>query len=425
MKALFFAIGSRGDAEPFLSIANILRQQGWEIVCIFPEQLRELAEEEGYRFYGFNREFMDIFIKGEQGRMITGGEGSVFKNIRMMLGMMKTILRLTREINQLQADVIRQEQPDYVFYHFKCVYPLLWGMKNKDRSIMVSPFPCTVHAVNDHSIIGFRGGGNYGTFLNRFTYAWQNFFKSVVFYFISKRFRQDFQGIKMNPLSIRRAMVYQEKTIYPLSPTLFPKPAHWHNRIKVIGHFERPKIQHYTPDETLLRFLEQYKKVLFISFGSISHPKPEVKTGHILHVLEKHQIPTIINTSWGGLVKPETYPAHFHFVERIPYDWIFPKVYAVVHHGGAGTTHSALRFGCASLVIPHFIDQFFWAKKVVDLGAGPKGMSIRELREDSFEKAVLEVWNNKVYKEKAEWVAERIQKEGDVEGLMELVFAGS
>ena len=107
--------------------------------------------------------------------MITGGEGSTLSSIRMMLGMMKTILRLTREITDMQYDITEQEEPDYIFYHFKCVYPLIWGLKNKGRSIMVSPFPCTVHSVQDHSIIGFKGGGNYGSFLNRFTYAWQNF----------------------------------------------------------------------------------------------------------------------------------------------------------------------------------------------------------------------------------------------------------
>ena len=95
----------------------------------------------------------------------------------------------------------------------------------------------------------------------------------------------------------------------------------------------------------------------------------------------------------------------------------------MIHHGGAGTTHSALRFGCASLIIPHFIDQFFWAKKVVGLGAGPKGVSIKQLNAENFEPILLELWNNKAYKQKAEWTAAQLSQEGDIEGLMELILS--
>lgn len=41
----------------------------------------------------------------------------------------------------------------------------------------------------------------------------------------------------------------------------------------------------------------------------------------------------------------------------IPFDWLFPRVRAVVHHGGSGTTHSALRCGRKQLIIPHLADQ--------------------------------------------------------------------
>ena len=246
-------------------------------------------------------------------------------------------------------------------------------------------------------------------------------FKSFVFYFSTKRFHQYHQDIKITPWRIYQRLLYQEKTVYPISPTLFPRPAHWHKQVKVIGHFERNKPQHYSPHNTLSDFLAKHNKILFISFGSISSPHPEEKTNAILHVLEKHHIPTIINTSWGGLIQPESYPDHIYFVERIPYEWILPKVYAMVHHGGAGTTHSALKFACPSLVIPHFIDQFFWAKKVVKLGAGPPGISIKGLTAENFEKMLLDLWNNGAFKEKASWIAAQMNQEGDVEGLMNLI----
>jgi UDP:flavonoid glycosyltransferase YjiC (YdhE family) len=55
-----------------------------------------------------------------------------------------------------------------------------------------------------------------------------------------------------------------------------------------------------------------------------------------------------------------------------------------VQHGGSGTTHTALRYGRPSLVIPHIIDQFFWNRRVAELGAGPLGPGIKHLPSSDF-----------------------------------------
>lgn len=51
-----------------------------------------------------------------------------------------------------------------------------------------------------------------------------------------------------------------------------------------------------------------------------------------------------------------------------PHDALFPHLAAVVHHGGAGTTGSALRAGVPSVVVPHFADQFYWGRRLAQLG---------------------------------------------------------
>ena len=56
----------------------------------------------------------------------------------------------------------------------------------------------------------------------------------------------------------------------------------------------------------------------------------------------------------------------------LPHDWLFPKMRAVVHHGGAGTTGAGLRAGVPSIVVPFTMDQPFWASRVHALGVGPK-----------------------------------------------------
>ena len=54
-------------------------------------------------------------------------------------------------------------------------------------------------------------------------------------------------------------------------------------------------------------------------------------------------------------------------------------VSAVCHHGGAGTTATALRAGKPPIILPFFGDQFFWGNVVEKVGAGPPPIAGKEV----------------------------------------------
>jgi UDP:flavonoid glycosyltransferase YjiC (YdhE family) len=54
----------------------------------------------------------------------------------------------------------------------------------------------------------------------------------------------------------------------------------------------------------------------------------------------------------------------------VNYEKLFPRVAAVTHHGGAGTTTAAVRAGRTQVVVPHLYDQYYWARRVQKLGVG-------------------------------------------------------
>jgi UDP:flavonoid glycosyltransferase YjiC (YdhE family) len=96
---------------------------------------------------------------------------------------------------------------------------------------------------------------------------------------------------------------------------------------------------------------------------------------------------------------------------QVPYDLIFPKIYGVIHHGGSGTTHMALKYGCASMIIPHIIDQFAWNSLLADLGVGPLGVKINKITTKSLEPKIIELMNNKKFKERAEEIKTQMAQE--------------
>lgn len=50
MKVLITSIGTRGDMEPFLAIAELLKNKGHEVTCLFPDQFKPLVGDTGVNF---------------------------------------------------------------------------------------------------------------------------------------------------------------------------------------------------------------------------------------------------------------------------------------------------------------------------------------------------------------------------------------
>ncbi|MBA7580888.1 O-mycaminosyltylonolide 6-deoxyallosyltransferase [subsurface metagenome] len=216
---------------------------------------------------------------------------------------------------------------------------------------------------------------------------------------------------KITRKQIKNALL-SNKAIYTISPSLFSKPDYWNENLKVLGYHERNKVISWYANQELNDFLEKHNRILLITFGSMTNPEPEAKTKIIIDILERNKIPAIINAASGGLVKPDKFDSELiHFVSQIPYDWIFPKIYGVIHHGGSGTTHMALKYGCATMIIPHIIDQFVWNRIIYNMGAGPKGIKIDRITTKNLEPKILKLVNNSSFKKKAEQVASQMGKE--------------
>jgi sterol 3beta-glucosyltransferase len=86
----------------------------------------------------------------------------------------------------------------------------------------------------------------------------------------------------------------------------------------------------------------------------------------------------VLLSGWGGL-DAASLPASVVVLDEAPHGWLFPRVAAVVHHGGAGTTAAALRAGVPQVVVPHMADQPYWGRRVHALGAGHKPLPRHEL----------------------------------------------
>lgn len=126
----------------------------------------------------------------------------------------------------------------------------------------------------------------------------------------------------------------------------------------------------------------------------------------------------VIATGWGGL-KAKALPDTILQIDQAPHEWLFPRMAAVVHHGGAGTTATGLRAGKPSVVVPFFGDQPFWGMRV----PGSKPILLKKLSADNLAKAIIAVTGNKDILRAADDLGRKIRDEDGVGTAVSLIEA--
>ena len=128
------------------------------------------------------------------------------------------------------------------------------------------------------------------------------------------------------------------------------------------GYWLLDSLPDWRPPADLVDFLDSGPPPVYIGFGSMSNRDPENTTQIVLGALRHAGQRGLIATGLGGLTRTDL-PDDVFMLESIPHGWLFQRVAAVVHHGGAGTTGAGLLAGAPSVIVPHFADQLFWARR--------------------------------------------------------------
>lgn len=420
MKILLVAIGTRGDIEPFLAQAELLRNGGHEVHCLFPEQFRDTVDEMGLSFLGFDRRFLEL-LDSKVGKSVMGGGGNVFKTIRNFYQLIRNSLSLQKALILQQKEAIDSVKPGRVIYHPKALYCTLPAMAESNKFFQLSPIPNLIHPHPDYPHLSLSKWKPFSTKWNLRTYTLVNGARYMAFNKFVKPYFKDFPGIDFSNRSIKDFEQNRLQVLYQISPTLYPKPASWPAAAHITGFFARNQSQDYQPDPALETWLDRYPRAILLTFGSMSNPKPLKISTQIIQLLEKHKIPTIVNLSWGGLQKIDSSGDSIFYVHQIPYDWILQRLYGIIHHGGSGTTHFAAKSGSVQLIVPHIMDQYFWDRLIHSKGLGPSGTSIHSFDVRKFELALLDFWNNPQYKINTSAIAEKMIPEADPGALLHLI----
>jgi sterol 3beta-glucosyltransferase len=208
--------------------------------------------------------------------------------------------------------------------------------------------------------------------------------------------------------------------LYAYSEAVVPRPADWGEHVAVTGYWFLDAPAGWPPPPGLLKFLADGPPPVYVGFGSMFMAGGAPMTTVVVKALELSGQRGVIATGWGGLTA-EIGPDHVYFLEAVPHDWLFPRVAAVVHHGGAGTTGAGLRAGRPTVVCPLVGDQPFWGRRVAELGVGSAPLPRAKLTAERLAEAISAAVTDAKMQERAADLGERIRAEDGVARAVALI----
>ncbi|RYE06828.1 MAG: glycosyltransferase, partial [Hyphomicrobiales bacterium] len=208
-------------------------------------------------------------------------------------------------------------------------------------------------------------------------------------------------------------------TLHAYSATISPAPGDWPAGNVITGFWRLEDRSGWTPPKDFEDFLSKGEAPIYLGFGSMSFGAQR-NSEIITKAIRSWGGRAVIGKGWGG-IKEEMLPDTVYVIDRAPHTKLFEHVKAVVHHGGAGTTHTALYAGRPTFIVPQFFDQPYWGQLVYELGLGPKPVRLRKLTPQILASALEDLATTPAYEQAALAVQEKLLLEDGTNSAVDVI----
>jgi len=415
MKLSILTIGSRGDIQPIVALGIGLQDAGYDVTIATHEPYREFVTRYGLGFFRIDGNPQEI-MEGDGGQawLETGSNP-----LKMMSRMRDVATPHIRSLSLQSLEIA--EQSDVLLFTTLGFYPAINIREKLDlptigihlQPIAPSKEVPAIMMPNPPDWLPLRGQ------LNKFTHQLLMRMNWYIFRKPMDNVRENLLDLPPMDTPFHKLMYERYPLIQGYSRHVVPAPDDYPDWVHVTGYWFLDQSE-WSPPQDLLDFLNAGEPPVYIGFGSMTNRDPQSRTDIVLSALEKTRQRGVLISGWGGM-DADSLPDSVYLLESAPHSWLFPRVKAVVHHGGAGTTAAGLRAGVPSVLIPHFADQPFWGRRVHDLGVGPKPIPRKKLTADNLSLAIAEAVSDTTMQENARTLGEKIRAEDGIGNAIEAI----
>lgn len=404
MRIVITTAGSRGDVAPYTGLARRLNDAGHTAVIATHEAFRGMVETLGIEFAGLAADPREV-LGSEEGRRWQATSG-VVSAVRMV-GLMRPYAR-----EMAEKTLVATEGADLILCSSLTApnYHTAQGRGIPSMGVFLQPLERT----REFSSVLTGGVRSFGPWGNRMSAAASEALLAVPFMGEVNRARV---GLGLAPISyrqLRRDLADQRwPVLHGFSRHLVPRPADWRPGLDVVGFWWAEPDPTWTPSPELLDFLAAGDPPVLLGFGSMAAGTGDAERLAELAVTALRAVGArgILQAGWSGLAAVADGRDDILSIGEAPHDWLLPRMAAVVHHGGAGTTAAAVHHGVPAVPVPVLADQPFWSERVHRQGAAAEPIPFTRLTADRLAFALRQVLHVPSYRANARALAANVAEE--------------
>lgn len=411
MLATLVTFGSRGDAEPFVALAERLVGRGHEVRLVTHAMFVPMVEGRGIDFTPVRGRSVQALLDDPAVRAVVEDPHRPVRALRRMSALIAT------ELHLLYEDTRDAVEGADVVVCAPLTFPALHAADRAGVPVVHAQLQPFVPTGAFPVPAGWVRARSLGAAVNRASYDVDAALTNLVFRRAVNQCRAEVLGL--GPQTLRAGVLERRPrhgALVAVSSHVVPRPLDWPHQVRLCGWWWPAP----TPeagagvDGITGAFLESGPPPVLVSLGSMPVADPEAMTQLLAGAAGDAGVRLVLQRGWAGLGEGLEDTGHVHVVDDMPHDRLLPHVAAVVHHGGAGTTGRGLLHGRPTLALPVLGDQFFWGRRLRALGVGPPPLPLAKIGRQALAARLGELVSDRSSRARAGHLGERLRQEDGV-----------
>ncbi|MGV9255012.1 glycosyltransferase [Streptomyces sp. NPDC003697] len=369
-RVVILALGSRGDVEPCVALARTLRQDGYDVTIHALDDFRDLVGRAGIDFVSMRA---CLPRSGQESRRVEWAMRHAHRHPLVAVAGVSLWLR------GVASDITRS-----VTCRVRPTDTVISGILTLDMALALrAALGCRIALALFAPCLPTREGPSLIEPLRPAHTSVLNRAGGALAWSVGVWWSRPGGVVARRELGLPRR---RAEPFFPVPPDvpvllaasslLVPAAADWGPGVRLTGPWHTAAPDEWDVPDGLMRFLREGPAPVFASFGSVGLVSD---TALFVDAAAAAGVRLVTTVPRGSGTRPGRVGTTAYVVDEVPHAWLLPRTAGVVHHGGAGTTTTALRSGVPSTAVPHQFDQHYYARRLALLGVGPHPVPRRKL----------------------------------------------
>lgn len=414
MRCTVIAPGSRGDVQPMMVLAGGLKRAGYEVRFATHRDFETAVRESGFEFFP---------ISGQSANFFGGAGGYATRDRARDRGGKHTDF-FERYLSPFVRKVLQDVWNSCQGGDFIVAWPwvrCIASLAEKLRVPVIAASTCPVPYLPTMAFPNPYQGPPYARFgplYNRWSWRWARPMLNVGQAEVD-HWRANVLGLPPRSCSDELRALRRLPLLLSYSPSILPRPIDWPSTVHVTGWWLAEEGAWQPPAE-LEAFLAAGKTPIGIGFSSQTSRNSHDLTAAFAEALERTDNRAVLATGVGGL-GGATATERLFPIATAPYSWLLPRLTAMIHHGGSGSTGDTLHAGIPGVTVPFGYDQFLWADRLTSIGAAPPPLPVERITAEALADAIRRVTGDEAMRRRAAALGERVRAEDGIGNALRLI----